>query len=88
MKFATNLVLASLMTTVLGPPIGQVHKIMVTHRGFEPRVTAGKGDDYRSAALILSSIPAPGHKSFSPSRLNGTSEVLRCACRSWDSGAK
>jgi site-specific DNA recombinase len=42
----------------------------------------------RKEALIFSSIPAPGHRSFSPSLLNGTSTVLRCACRSSASGAR
>jgi len=37
---------------------------------------------YRIAALILSSIPAPGHNSFSDSLLNGVSTVFKCPCRS------
>src|SRR5258706_12084404 len=37
---------------------------------------------YLRAAFIFSSIPAPGHSSFSPSLLNGVSTVLRWAWRS------
>src|SRR5438309_10491340 len=37
---------------------------------------------YLRAALIFSSIPAPGHCSFSESLLNGVSTVLRWAWRS------
>jgi hypothetical protein len=37
--------------------------------GHEPSFDA----NYRRAVLIFSSIPAPGHNSFSPSRLNGVS---------------
>src|SRR5258706_5730151 len=37
---------------------------------------------YLRAAFIFSSIPAPGHRSFSPSLLNGVSTVLRWAWRS------
>src|SRR6266849_448458 len=46
------------------------------------RERAVASSDYRNAAFIFSSIPAPGHSSFSESLLNGVSTVLRWAWRS------
>src|SRR3954462_5894359 len=41
-----------------------------------------KKPSYRRLALIFSSAPEPGHSSFSPSRLSGSTMVLTLPCRS------